>query len=34
VVAGCAAAGAACLAVGVFISDVLLAAVDPRRGEA
>jgi ABC-type dipeptide/oligopeptide/nickel transport system permease component len=32
VVAGCAAAGAACLAVGVFISDVLLAAVDPRRG--
>ena len=33
VVAGCAAAGAACLAVGVFISDVLLAAVDPRRGD-
>ena len=33
VVAGCAAAGAACLSVGVFISDVLLAAVDPRRGD-
>jgi ABC-type dipeptide/oligopeptide/nickel transport system permease component len=34
VVAGCAATGAACLAAGVFISDVLLAAVDPRRGDA
>ena len=33
VVAGCAAAGAACLATGVFISDVLLFAVDPRRGD-
>jgi peptide/nickel transport system permease protein len=31
-VAGCAATGAACLAAGVFVSDVLLAAVDPRRG--
>lgn len=34
VVAGCAAAGAACLAAGVFVSDVMLAAVDPRRSEA
>jgi ABC-type dipeptide/oligopeptide/nickel transport system permease component len=33
VVAGCAAAGAAWLAVGVFVSDVLMAAVDPRRGD-
>jgi ABC-type dipeptide/oligopeptide/nickel transport system permease component len=33
VVAGCAAIGAACLAGGVFISDVLLAAIDPRRGD-
>jgi peptide/nickel transport system permease protein len=32
-VAGCAATGAACLAAGVFISDVLLAAVDPRRSD-
>jgi len=31
VVAGCAATGAACLAAGVFLSDVLLSAVDPRR---
>ena len=34
VVAGCAATGAACLAAGVFVSDVLLAAADPRRSEA
>jgi peptide/nickel transport system permease protein len=32
-VAGCAATGAACLAAGVFLSDLMLAAVDPRRGE-
>lgn len=30
-VAGCAAAGAVCLAVGTFVADVLLAVVDPRR---
>lgn len=29
-VAGCAAAGAACLAAGIFASDLALAAVDPR----
>jgi ABC-type dipeptide/oligopeptide/nickel transport system permease component len=29
-VAGCAAAGAFFLAVGTFLSDVLLAAADPR----
>jgi peptide/nickel transport system permease protein len=29
-VAGCAATGAAFLAIGVFISDVILAAADPR----
>ena len=29
-VAGCAATGAACLALGIFISDVALAAADPR----
>lgn len=33
-VAGCAATGAACLAAGVFLSDVMLAAVDPRRSDA
>jgi peptide/nickel transport system permease protein len=33
VVAGCAAIGAACLAAGVFVSDVLLSAVDPRRSD-
>jgi peptide/nickel transport system permease protein len=32
-VAGCAASGAFFLAVGTFISDVLLAAIDPRRRE-
>lgn len=32
-VAGCAAAGAACLAAGVLISDVALALVDPRVEE-
>jgi peptide/nickel transport system permease protein len=29
-VAGCAAAGAACLAIGTFVSDVLHTAADPR----
>lgn len=29
-VAGCAAAGALCLALGTFVSDVLLAVADPR----
>jgi peptide/nickel transport system permease protein len=29
-VAGCAAAGSACLAAGILLSDVALAAVDPR----
>ena len=33
-VAGCAAAGAAFLAAGVLISDVALAAIDPRIAEA
>lgn len=33
-VAGCAAAGAAFLATGVLISDVALAAIDPRIAEA
>jgi peptide/nickel transport system permease protein len=32
-IAGCAAAGAACLALGVLISDVALALVDPRVAE-
>jgi ABC-type dipeptide/oligopeptide/nickel transport system permease component len=32
-VAGCAAAGAIALAVGILISDVALAAVDPRSTE-
>ena len=32
-VAGCAATGAALLAVGILISDVALAAVDPRIEE-
>jgi peptide/nickel transport system permease protein len=32
-VAGCAAAGSAFLAIGVFLSDIALAAVDPRIGE-
>lgn len=31
-VAGCAAVGAACLAAGTFIADVLLAVADPRVG--
>ncbi|MGE0043022.1 MAG: ABC transporter permease [Vicinamibacterales bacterium] len=31
-VAGCAAAGAACLAAGTLLADVLLAAADPRIG--
>ena len=30
-VAGCAAAGAACLAFGTFVSDVMHTAADPRR---
>src|SRR5262249_49873767 len=34
VVAGCAAAGALFLAFGTFVSDVLLAAIDPRTTEA
>jgi peptide/nickel transport system permease protein len=29
-VAGCAAAGSLCLAVGILLSDLALAAVDPR----
>jgi peptide/nickel transport system permease protein len=33
-VAGCATAGAACLAVGTLLGDVLLALVDPRAREA
>lgn len=33
-VAGCATAGAACLAVGTLLGDVLLAWVDPRAREA
>ena len=33
VVAGCAATGAAFLALGVFVADVLLALVDPRLAE-
>ena len=33
-VAGCAAAGAAFLAAGIFLSDIALASVDPRAGEA
>lgn len=33
-VAGCAATGAALLAAGIFVSDVALATVDPRVGEA
>lgn len=32
-VAGCAAAGAVCLAAGVLLSDLALVAVDPRVGE-
>lgn len=32
-VAGCAASGAFFLAIGTFISDLLLAAIDPRRRE-
>ncbi len=32
-VAGCAAAGAVCLAAGTLVSDVLLAAIDPRVRE-
>ena len=32
-VAGCAAAGAACLALGTWMADVLLAAADPRVRE-
>jgi len=32
-VAGCAATGAAFLAVGTLLSDVALAAVDPRASE-
>jgi peptide/nickel transport system permease protein len=32
-VAGCAAAGSASLAAGILLSDVALAAVDPRMGE-
>ncbi|MGE3277741.1 MAG: ABC transporter permease [Vicinamibacterales bacterium] len=32
-VAGTAAAGALCLAVGTFLADVLMAAADPRIGE-
>lgn len=31
-VAGCAAAGATCLAAGTFVADVLLAVADPRVG--
>jgi peptide/nickel transport system permease protein len=33
-VAGCAATGSACLAAGILLSDVALAAVDPRVEEA
>ena len=33
-VAGCAAAGAAALALGIFAADIALAAVDPRSTEA
>jgi peptide/nickel transport system permease protein len=33
-VAGCAAAGAAALAVGIFAADIALAAVDPRSTDA
>jgi peptide/nickel transport system permease protein len=33
-VAGCAAAGAACLATGVLLGDVLHAIADPRVGDA
>jgi peptide/nickel transport system permease protein len=32
-VAGCAAAGAIALAIGILVSDVALAAVDPRSTE-
>jgi peptide/nickel transport system permease protein len=33
-VAGCAAAGAAFLAMGVLLSDIVLAMIDPRVAEA
>jgi peptide/nickel transport system permease protein len=33
-VAGCAATGSLCLAVGIFLTDVASAALDPRAGEA
>jgi peptide/nickel transport system permease protein len=33
-VAGCAAAGSSCLAAGILLSDIALAAVDPRIEEA
>jgi hypothetical protein len=32
-VAGCAATGAAFLALGILLSDIALAAADPRLGE-
>jgi peptide/nickel transport system permease protein len=33
-VAGCAAAGAVCLAAGTIVSDLVLVALDPRAREA